>query len=87
MKPLIHSKSSDRTPAGPEKQERAFTLVELAVVIITLAILGALILPALAQVRRQQRADGLQQQPETVGNGLEHVFDRRPGLHALAQLG
>ena len=49
MKPLIHSKRSDRTPAAPDKHERAFTLVELAVVIVTLAILGALILPALAK--------------------------------------
>jgi type II secretory pathway pseudopilin PulG len=49
MKPLIHSKPLDRTPAAPEKQEHAFTLVELAVVIVTVAILGALILPALAR--------------------------------------
>ena len=34
---------------APDKQEHAFTLVELAVVIITLAILAALILPALAR--------------------------------------
>ena len=49
MKPLIHSKPSDRTPAAPKKHDRAFTLVELAVVIVTLAILAALILPALAR--------------------------------------
>jgi competence protein ComGC len=53
MKPSIHSKPLDRTSGVPEKHERAFTLVDLSVVIVTLTILAALILLALFQFTNQ----------------------------------
>jgi type II secretory pathway pseudopilin PulG len=49
MKPLIHSKPSNQTPVGSEEHECAFTLTDLLVVMATLAILTAVILPALAR--------------------------------------
>jgi prepilin-type N-terminal cleavage/methylation domain-containing protein len=48
MNQSIHSKRPDRTPSVPAKRNRAFTLVELLVVLAILALLTATLLPALA---------------------------------------
>jgi Tfp pilus assembly protein FimT len=48
-------------------RERAFALVELAVVIVTLAILAALILPALLRFTEQ---------PPGSGENIQRIFER-----------
>ncbi len=69
------------------ERERAFTLTDLLVVLATVAILAALILPALAKSgdngMRMVCLNNLRQ----FGNGPEHVHRRESGHHALAKLG
>ena len=51
--------NSDKSHAGPKdtcEHNRAFTLVELAVVIVTVAVLAVVILPALADQAAMARA-------------------------------
>lgn len=67
--------------------ERAFTLVELMVVIATVAVLAVLMLPALARSDDNGTRLSLLEQSPADGNGVGDVCRRQPGVSTVSQLG
>lgn len=60
--------------------ERAFTLVELLVVVAVIAVLAALLLPALANAKRQAQAVKCSSNLRQLGLAAQMYFDDHEGL-------
>ena len=71
---LLHSGSRSRSPGG-----RAFTLVELLVVIAIIAILAALLLPALSRAKEKAKVARAHGELYGVGLALEMYSDDNQG--------
>ena len=55
-------------------KRRGFTLIELLVVIAIIALLMAILMPALAAGKETGGGGSLPVEPEAVGNDLGHVY-------------
>ena len=66
-------------PSGPRRRGQAFTLIELLVVIAIIAILAALLLPALANAKRKSYQTGCLSNMKQVYYGLNLWIDENDG--------
>ncbi|MCQ6463509.1 prepilin-type N-terminal cleavage/methylation domain-containing protein, partial [Vibrio parahaemolyticus] len=66
-----------------KRRTEGFTLVELLVVIAIIALLVALVLPAISRARESARAAACQNNLRQFGIGL-HIFADRDRLERLA---
>src|SRR5213595_872737 len=80
--------TSNRTVAGTEWSQRAFTLIEFIVVLAIIAILASLLLPALARAKAKAKAIKCVSNEKQIGLGyLLYALDNSDYLPLAAHLG